>query len=269
MRNFLMAVTMAIASSAAQPAVAQTPAEQRQIDWALKRGRLLFALDRAAWVGTDDMREHVPEADQRTLTGYIVDHDSGQFVTIFYGKENDKLVAAYRGRIGPQGVASREVFQAGKRPDLTARQQRLAKALEQFFEASPTVTTCSRERPNFAVVPPDSQDGPIDVYVMTPQKDEDLLPLGGHSRVTLNRSGRIVSRRKFTNSCIELSTAEKSGPDEQLHSLLVTHLLDPVPTEIHVFTAMAAGLPLFVSTEDRRLWEVTGERISFVQRIDD
>jgi hypothetical protein len=32
--------------------------------------------------------------------------------------------------------------------------------------------------------------------------------------------------------------------------LVVTHLLDPIPTEIHVFTALAAGLPVFVGTED-------------------
>jgi hypothetical protein len=264
-----MAVSLAIASAAAEPAAAQSAAEQRQIDWALERGRLLFALDRAAWVGTDDMREHVPEADQRALTGYIVDRDSGQFLTIFYAKEKDKLVTAYRGRVGLQGVASREVFPPGNRPKLTARQQRLARALEQFFAASPSVTTCSRSRPNIAVVPPDEADGPIDLYVMTPQTEENLLPLGGHSRATLDRTGRIIAQRKFTNSCIELSTAEDAGSGQRPHSLMVTHLLDPVPTEIHVFTAMAAGMPLFVGTEDNRLWEVTGQRISFVQRIDD
>ena len=32
----------------------------------------------------------------------------------------------------------------------------------------------------------------------------------------------------------------------------VTHLLDPVPTEIHVFTALASGLPVAVGTGEKR-----------------
>jgi hypothetical protein len=38
--------------------------------------------------------------------------------------------------------------------------------------------------------------------------------------------------------------------------MLITHLLDPVPTEIHVFTVFGSGLPLYVSVRDGRVYSV-------------
>ena len=266
MRRLILALLIAAAPSAlVAPAAAQTADEQRQLDWAVERGRLLYALDRAAWVGTDDMREHVPEAQQRGLAGYVVDRDSDGFLTIFYAREGDRLVAAYRGRIGAGGVAGREVFPPGQRPELTPSQRRLAMALEQLGSASPRLEMCSRSRPNVAIIPPETPDGPIDLYVMTPQTETDSLPVGGHHRITLDAQGRITAQRRFTNSCIALSIAATPGQGRP-EGLVITHLLDPVPTEIHVFTALAAGVPLYVSA-GQSVWEVNGEGIRFVSRF--
>ncbi len=109
-------------------AAAQTPEERRQMEWAVERGRLIFALDRAAWVATDDLREHMPAEQQRDVRGYIVDRDAQGLVAIFYARDRDRLVAAYRGRIGPNGVSSRQIFPSGQRSALTPVQQRLARS---------------------------------------------------------------------------------------------------------------------------------------------
>ena len=37
---------------------------------------------------------------------------------------------------------------------------------------------------------------------------------------------------------------------------VISHLLDPVPTEIHVFTAIASGKAVFVSTKSGMAWNV-------------
>lgn len=249
----------------AAPASAQTAAERRQLDWALERGRLLFALDRAAWVATDDMLERVTEAQRQGARGYIVDRDEHGLLAIFYAREGERLVALYRGRIGSNGIAAREIFPPGQRPELAPRQQRLARALEQLRSTSLSLQMCSRSAPNFAAIPPDTPDGPIDIYVMTPQSDANEIPAGGHHRLTLDRNGRITAQRRFTNSCIGLQLAAAG----QLRSagLVLTHLLDPIPTEIHVFSAMAARLPIYVSAGES-VWEVTGEQIRFVDRIE-
>lgn len=262
-----LAIICGLFVCAVAPSAAQTAEEQRRLDWTLERGRLLFAIDRAAWVGTDDMREHIRDVSNAGLRGYIVDRDEQGFVAIFFARDGERLVAAYRGRVGSGGIASRDIFPEGRRPELTPRQQRMAGVLEQLGEASPRLEMCSSSRPNVAIVPPDTPDGPVDVYVMTPQTERDALPFGGHHRLTLDRDGRIISQRRFTNSCLAVPLAP-SAMSNNLAGLMVTHLLDGIPTEIHVFSAMAARLPVFVSAGGS-LWEVTGENIRFVSRVDE
>jgi hypothetical protein len=46
----------------------------------------------------------------------------------------------------------------------------------------------------------------------------------------------------------------------------VTHLLDPLPTEIHLLLAQTIGRALLVvSGEPQRLWLVTGDRIAEIR----
>ena len=48
--------------------------------------------------------------------------------------------------------------------------------------------------------------------------------------------------------------------------LMMTHLLDPTPTEIHVFLSLSSRLPVFVATSDGRLWKVAGDKIEPMKR---
>lgn len=272
MRNLLLVLALGAGTAAAQPPTEAPPAQapsaerHRQLDWVLERGRLLFALDRAAWVATDDMQERIKDPQQAGLLGYIVDRDDAGLVAIFYAQEQDRLVAAYRARIGARGVASSEVFKAGERPALTARQQRLARTLEQLRDAAPRLEMCGPSAPNVAIVPPDTPDGPIDLYVMTPQTDTNVLPFGGHHKLTLDKDGRILNQRRFTNTCLAMPLSQAGQPRPV--GLGVTHLLDPVPTEIHVFSAMAGKIPVAVAAGGS-IWEVTGEAIRFISRLDE
>lgn len=276
MRCFMLTAALLI-TSASPPAASAQPAartraapaalsveEQRAVDRALKRGRLLFALDRAAWVATDDMRARVRDPVAAGVRGYIVDRDARGLTTIFFGREGERLVAVYRARMGASGVEQPEVFAAGARPALTPMQQRLARALESVRGVG-GLERCSRQPLNAAIVPPDSLDAPIDIYLMTPQERSGALPFGGHQRITLAADGREVSRRSFARSCLTL-TAPTAEQRRQGGMLSVSHFLDPVPTEIHVFTALAAGMPIGVIAErPPRVWEVTGERITLLQ----
>ena len=38
--------------------------------------------------------------------------------------------------------------------------------------------------------------------------------------------------------------------------MAVTHLLDEIPTEIHVFNVYASGLPVFVMTRNGRIFAI-------------
>jgi hypothetical protein len=106
-------IAILLAFCLAAPAAAQTPAERSRLDWVLQRGRLIFALDDAAAVTSDDLRAQRVTANSR---GWTVERDG------------DALVVAYRGRVERGRVVSREIFPGGARPPLTPLQRRMAAA---------------------------------------------------------------------------------------------------------------------------------------------
>lgn len=257
----LLAVLLALLL--AFPAASQTADEQTRLQWVVARGRLLFEVDRAAWVTTDDMQERLPPADQQLVRGWTVERDGTGFLVIYFmNGEGNVRRALYRGRVENRQVVSREIFRAGAGPELTPMQRRLAEAFTLVNQMDARV--CGDSHPNLAVIPPDSLDAPMDVYVLTPQTQTGVFPFGGHSRATFSAAGVLLSQRAFTNSCLNLSNQVEPGGarNERLVGLVVTHVLDQIPTEIHVFMAISSALPVVVVTgQPQRFWNVTGERI--------
>jgi hypothetical protein len=248
------------------PAAAQTPEERTRLDWAAARGRLIFELDRAAWVGTDDMIARIPNASSSGMRGYIVERDGSGFAVTFFGGPEDRPVAFYRGRVENRQVVAREIFPADARPALTPIQRRLAavRQLATTLDRRPCGTTSF----NTAIIPPETPEGPVDLYLLTPQVRARQYPLGGHFRFTIAADGSILSSRDFTRSCIDLGE-EDARQNEDLVAMFITHLLDPIPTEIHVFTSLTAHAALGVGTQNPdRVWWVTGDQIVLEQDQD-
>ena len=256
----LIAILLALLLAA--PVAAQTPEERTRLDWAVARGRLLFDVDRAAWVTTDDFRERLSGADQRLIRGWTVERDgAGYAVTYFMVGDGNARRALYRGRVENRRVVSRETFRPGAGPELTPMQRRLADAFNLVTQMN--IRTCGQSRPNLAVIPPDSLDAPMDVYVLTPQTETGIFPCGGHNRATFSAAGALLSQRAFTNTCLDMS--DRANGDHQVAAVAVTHLLDPIPTEIHVFMSIWMGVPVAVAAgEPRRIWMVTGGGIELV-----
>ncbi len=262
-RRLVTAAALAAASFAVPPAQAQTAEERKRLDWTLERGRLIFALDRAAWVASDDIKERIPNFAAAGVRGYIVDREGNGLVTIFYANEGGKLVAVYRARIGSRGVVDPVVYPAGQRPALTPRQVRLATTLEALRKTS--FERCGMAAPNVTIIPPAGDQDPIDVYVTAPQLRPGRIQFGGHHRLSFDAAGKEMIRRPFTRACLEVP-APPPALRRQGAMLSVNHLLDPVPTEVHVFIAMAAQMPIGVMTDGaKRTWEVTGDRIRLLE----
>ncbi len=258
-RLVLLLAGAAAAFLAVPPAVAmQAPApisaaEQVLLDRAIARGRLLFELDRAAWVGTDDMMANLPDFRSIGLRGYIVERDGDAYSITFYGGGADAPAAFYRGRVENRRIVSREVFPAAQRPALTPLQRRLAATRE---AANRLGRRPCGDRPfNTVVIPPEAPDAEIDLYLLTPQVRNGEFPMGGHFRATIGADGNVGENREFTRSCLSMARPPNAA------GLFVTHLLDPVPTEIHVFTSLTADVPIFVGIRNR-VFAVTGDRIT-------
>jgi hypothetical protein len=98
------------------------------------------------------------------------------------------------------------------------------------------------------------------VYLIPGTTRNDVVPIGGTYCVEVSGSN-IVSQRGFTHTCIALQT------DPKAVGLMMTHLLDPVPTEAHVFWSIRAKKPMYVATPPNgTVWIVEGNKIRLVER---
>lgn len=104
---------------------------------------------------------------------------------------------------------------------------------------------CTKASPNFVVLEPDSDDA-ISVYLLSAQTDSASYPLGGHYLYRVDRSGKVVSDRKFMNTCMDIPTAARAAEGNPV-GFVVTHILDNHLTEIHHFVAHYTDLALTVS----------------------
>src|SRR5687767_5815560 len=119
----------------AAPATAQpAPAAVSEADQAAKlraigaRGRLLFDLDRAAWVATDDLIKKVRDPAAAGLKGYVVEQDGPGFAVTFFGGEPNRLVALFVAGVAGGKVTSGRLLAEAERVPLTPLQLRLASA---------------------------------------------------------------------------------------------------------------------------------------------
>jgi hypothetical protein len=86
--------------------------------------------------------------------------------------------------------------------------------------------------------------------------------MGGHYRVEVAADGKAGKPWAFTNTCLEMPTASESGARPE--GIGMTQLRGSMPNETHVFTAFAAGVPVYVSTKSGKLWRVEREAITLV-----
>ncbi len=237
------------------PAAAQSGSEQATIDAAMRRAHLMYWYDQAAWHGTDDMLANGKEVAGR-IGGWIVDGPAEEPLLIFYSKGSDP-VPTYIARFRNGRLVEGRVARDDERNLITPARKRLIDAVAAARDAlqRAKVAGCSDKPFNTIVIPADVEDGPVRVYFLTPQTATDSIPFGGHYLVEVDANGATRPVRRFTNSCISVPTRQPDGAKSV--ALVISHLLDPVPTEIHGFSAMAARVPVFVATRDKRTWRVT------------
>lgn len=244
-----------------KPSAPVSSAEQAQLREIARRGALIYAYDQAAWHGTDDMVAKLPDYQER-VGGWIVDGPAEAPELIFFDKAGVRPVYAARFRDGRLVSGEIAGSDAG---ELSATRRRLIvarKAALVALEASDS-RGCSEAPMNSVVLPPTSPGEPTLVYVLTPQRVMDAFPFGGHFLVPVDSSGRAGPIRRFTKTCVEISLAD-ADKGKKLAALGIMHLLDPVPTEVHVFTSLAARMPVTVGTNDGRTWWVDGTAIRLI-----
>jgi hypothetical protein len=255
--------TEAAPDTPAPPAPPLTRAEIAAVERTAERGRLLVAIARAGILATQDMLTRLSDPEGAGITGWIAEPQGNAMDVTFYAAAQDVPKAVYRATINGGRIVSREIFLGDDRPVLNPIQARMAaaRAATEGLEHA----ACTDQPFNVLVVPPASADAPVDVYQTSAPARRGAFPLGGHFRSTVAADGTVAETRGFTNSCVEVELPPAAA-GQPTRPVGITHLLDPMPTEVHVLLSQLMGRPLLVATGDpQRVWLVTGDRIAEVR----
>lgn len=260
----LAGLALGLAAVFAAPAQADEAAALRR---AAERGRLIYAYDGAAWVSSDAMLAAIRDPGAAGVRGYVVEPgpEAGVLHAVYFRWDGDTPKAVFTAEVRGRQVLSSRVLGPNDDATLSPAAVRLVAARKIAVEEVKKrgFGSCAGGRFNTVALPPENPDGPVAVYVMTPQVKNGEYPNGGHYEIDVAADGAVASERAFTRSCLTLGGGGAPAGAEAA-GVFVTHTLDPTPTEMHVFTSLSMGLPVFVGTGPDRVWRVQGDRIELV-----
>lgn len=255
----IFAIALAVSlftASAEEPLPKELPKDQEAaaIQSAETTGLAIYRHDQAAAVATDAALKLRAFKKNKRVNGWITEEQQGQIVVTFI---DQTPAALYRVTVSKDGIAG-PVTALESPTQLTAYESGAAAA--RSFALASKFQPCSNSY-NSVVLP--SADLPGKnwvVYLLPGTTKNNVVPIGGTYRIETNGS-TIISQRGFTRTCIALQTSPKAA------ALMITQLLDPIPTEAHVFWSLWAKKPIYVATPPNgTVWVVEGNKIRLVER---
>ncbi|MGY4395108.1 hypothetical protein ACVWZA_000269 [Sphingomonas sp. UYAg733] len=259
MRLFGLGTLALVAVILAQPAHAEETGKPPVIQTAdlatvAARGAEIYAFDQAAWHTTDAMlARKLPQDVMRAIRGWVVEPVGDLLTVTYYGLRNTTPYAIYVADYRDGKVVTDRMPDATGDRSLSARALRMAAAHD--VAAAQPFGACVERPFNTVTLPPRLGSDIIPVYLLTPMMKRDAYPAGGHHEVDIGPDGKLLAVRDFSKSCLTLDS-----PDDT-KGLWMTHLLDPHPTEMHVYLSLWSGQTMFVGTPDDAVWNVNGTRI--------
>jgi hypothetical protein len=237
---------------------AQEEAALRQAETA---GLRMNRHDKAAWVATDELSRLKGFRKDRRVAGWITEERDDQIVVTFIGSDDGAaLEALYRTTVSAAGKAVGKPLVLEIPEPLTEFETNAAAARAAAMSSS--FAACAQNYNSIVLPGADGPRGKWIVYLLPGTTDGKVVPIGGSYRMEVDGSShKILSSRGFTHTCIQLAD------DPRAVALFITHLLDPVPTEIHVFWSLSLGKDMYVGTPPKgTTWLVHGASIKLIKR---
>lgn len=227
-------------------------------------GRAIYLHDQAAAVASDAttrLKAFRQDGKQGRLGGWITEQREEGIVVTFVSSEPVPR-AKYRATVSADG---RVVGGADALAEPTAlTEYELGAAHARSTAATASFEPCSRAY-NTVVLPGANDAGGWTAYLLPGTTQHGVVPIGGSYRLDLDASGKsILKQRPFTRTCIALERPPEDKARE-IVAMMITHLLDPTPTEVHVFWSLWARTPLYVATSEGN-WLIEEGRISLKSR---
>lgn len=259
----IFALVLALAPLPAAPAFAQDRIATADLATVAARGAQLYAFDQAAWHTTDSLlAQKLPDATMGAIRGWVVE-PRGELLTVtYYGLDGDSAYAIYVADFRDGKVVGERVPKTDADRALSATGQRMAAA--RGVAGGQLPTKCVDRPFNTVVLPPQPGSAVIPVYLLTPMVTNGVYPAGGHHEVDIGADGKVAATRDFSKSCLSIGALDPAGAKTAV-AMFVTHLLDPHPTEIHVYLSLWSGKPIYVGAGEK-VWEVAGTRVRLTDR---
>jgi len=258
MHRHLLVIVLALccpAVFAEEAPLRELPPEQEaaRLQSAEAMGAAIHLHDQAAAVATDAALKLKAFKKDKRIRGWITEPRQGRIIVTFI---DQTPAALYRVEVSESGVAGPLIVLDSPTP-LSEYEQgaTAARAAAMTLEIQP----CS-SRYNSVVLPASATlDGNWVVYLLPATTGNGVVPLGGTYRMDISGS-TVTAQRGFTRTCVTLQNAPRTA------GLMVTHLLDPVPTEAHVFWSLWARQPMYVATANGNLWAIENGKIKLLER---
>lgn len=216
-------------------------------------GAIIYLHDHAAAVATDAALKLKAFKKDKRIGGWITELRQGRINVTFV----DRTPAAlYRIEVSENGVAGPVIALDSPAP-LSEYEQGAATARAAAMASD--IQPCS-SRYNSVVLPSSATaDGNWMVYLLPATTKSSVVPLGGTYRMEVSGS-TVTAQRGFTRTCITLQNSPRTA------GLMITHLLDPIPTEAHVFWSLWAKQPMYVAVVNGGLWGIENGKIRMLER---
>lgn len=235
------------------PVFAESTPHQDEIVAAEANGRMMHLHARAIAAVREAMREDREMRRDRRIAGEITEGRDGRIVVTVL---DDDSSAIYRATVSPDGTLQTPVVTVSSPGELSTFESgaALARATAIAFDAP----RCGKHYDT--IVFPSSESDEWVVYLL-PQPVRGSVPIGGSYRLE-TKAGNVVAGRPYTRTCISLAPGGRSV------GMMITHLLDPVPTDVHVFWSLREGKPFYVAATEGGLWKIENGRISAMEDED-
>jgi len=259
----LFVATVACAQQLPDPS-GEDPARLRSAE---SLGLRLYRHDRAASLATDAVQANRKYRKVKRVGGWITEARESAILVSFIDKgdpEQASLLYQVEVSDGSDGAGKVRAFDPPETATTSQRNAARARHTATGFDFAP----CT-QRYNTVVLPTIADGMPgWNVFLLPSTTDAKVIPFGGAYRLELDAEGRTVTNsRTYTRSCLDFTRNKPRGAEEA--ALVMTHVLDPVPTEVHVMLNLQIGTPVIViTTSNRNSWRIERGRIQFLKKIE-
>jgi hypothetical protein len=206
-------------------------------------GREIHRRDMLTWSAGELVRATVPPDQQRSIEAWAIDADHPETDVLFFDELGRELHVSFvvhceRGAENCRVETPSETMPVSDRNLAQAWAVRTAETHPAFVQTSQAY--------NSVVIPTgDGPDADWWVYLIALDPNPNLVMLGQHYRFVVDADGRTVeSFRSFSDGADVIELPEGARPI----SITISHFLDELPTEMHVWAAIYHELDIVVAT---------------------